>query len=449
MDNILDTKELVNSLLKETDLNKIRKLVEDIHPVDFLEILEDFEDEFYAIIEKLPDDYLVEIINEAEIKDKLEILNKIPEEKKDIIIPDISSDELVDMLEEADEEQKQDIFEHLDEEDKSDIKELLEYASDTAGGIMATEFLAINEEMTMDETIAYLRKQAPDYETPYYLYVVDDGNILKGVVQLRQIITCDSNVKIKDEMITQVISVDVHTDQEQVAILFEKYGFAAIPVVEKETNEILGIITFDDIMGVISEEHTEDMYRMAGLDEEEEIDSGIMSSVKSRSMWLAINLFTAMLASSVVGLFENTISQVVALATFMPIVSGMGGNAAPQTLTIMIRGIATGELRTENEKQVLRKELIVSLFDGIFMGILILAITYFFVKNITFSIIIGTALLLNIIISAIGGFFVPLILKKMNIDPAIASSVFVTTMTDMAGFGIFLGLATIFMAYLK
>ena len=258
MDNILDTKELVNSLLKETDLNKIRKLVEDIHPVDFLEILEDFEDEFYAIIEKLPDDYLVEIINEAEIKDKLEILNKIPEEKKDIIIPDISSDELVDMLEEADEEQKQDIFEHLDEEDKSDIKELLEYASDTAGGIMATEFLAINEEMTMDETIAYLRKQAPDYETPYYLYVVDDGNILKGVVQLRQIITCDSNVKIKDEMITQVISVDVHTDQEQVAILFEKYGFAAIPVIEKETNEILGIITFDDIMGVISEEHTED-----------------------------------------------------------------------------------------------------------------------------------------------------------------------------------------------
>ena len=182
MDNILDTKELVNSLLKETDLNKIRKLVEDIHPVDFLEILEDFEDEFYAIIEKLPDDYLVEIINEAEIKDKLEILNKIPEEKKDIIIPDISSDELVDMLEEADEEQKQDIFEHLDEEDKSDIKELLEYASDTAGGIMATEFLAINEEMTMDETIAYLRKQAPDYETPYYLYVVDDGNILKGTV---------------------------------------------------------------------------------------------------------------------------------------------------------------------------------------------------------------------------------------------------------------------------
>ena len=133
----------------------------------------------------------------------------------------------------------------------------------------------------------------------------------------------------------------------------------------------------------------------------------------------------------------------------MPIVSGMGGNAATQTLTIMIRGIATGELRTENEKQVLRKELIVSLFDGIFMGILILVITYFFVKNITFSIIIGTALLLNIIISAIGGFFVPLILKKMNIDPAIASSVFVTTMTDMAGFGIFLGLATIFMAYLK
>ena len=314
---------------------------------------------------------------------------------------------------------------------------------------MATEFLAVDEDMTMDETISFLRKSAPDYETPYYLYVVGKGNILKGVVQLRQIITCDSNVKIKDEMITQVISVDVHTDQEEVANLFEKYGFAAIPVTKKDTNEILGIITFDDIMGIISEEHTEDMYRMAGLDEEEEIDGGIISSVKSRSMWLSINLLTAFLASSVVGLFEGTISEVVALATFMPIVSGMGGNAATQTLTIMIRGIATGELRDENQKKVLKKELTVALIDGILIGILISSITFFRVKNLTFGLIAGVALLLNILISAIGGFFVPIILKKLKIDPAIASSVFVTTMTDMAGFGIFLGLATIFMEHIK
>ena len=447
--NSVNVEELIKKLLNENDSEKIKDIVEDIHPVDFLEILEKFEDEFYEIIDKLPNDYLVELINEAEIEDKLEIVNKISEDRKDIVIPDISSDELVDMLEEADEVQKKDIFEHLDEDDKDDIKELLEYPSDTAGGIMATEFLAIDEDMTMDETIAFLRKSAPDYETPYYLYVVGKGNILKGVVQLRQIITCDSNVKIKDEMITQVISVDAYTDQEEVANLFEKYGFVAIPVTNKETNEILGIITFDDIMAIISEEHTEDMYRMAGLDEEEEIDRGIISSVKSRSMWLSINLLTAFLASSVVGIFEGTISQVVALATFMPIVSGMGGNAATQTLTIMIRGIATGELRYENRKKVLKKELTVAIIDGILIGILIITITYIIVRNITFALIAGVALLLNILISAIGGFFVPLILKKLKIDPAIASSVFVTTMTGMAGFGIFLGLATIFMVHIK
>ena len=447
--NSVNVEELIKKLLNENDSEKIKEIVEDIHPVDFLEILEKFEDEFYEIIDKLPNDYLVELINEAEIEDKLEIVNKISEDRKDIVIPDISSDELVDMLEEADEVQKKDIFEHLDEDDKDDIKELWEYPSDTAGGIMATEFLAIDEDMTMDETIAFLRKSAPDYETPYYLYVVGKGNILKGVVQLRQIITCDSNVKIKDEMITQVISVDAYTDQEEVANLFEKYGFVAIPVTNKETNEILGIITFDDIMAIISEEHTEDMYRMAGLDEEEEIDRGIISSVKSRSMWLSINLLTAFLASSVVGIFEGTISQVVALATFMPIVSGMGGNAATQTLTIMIRGIATGELRYENRRKVLKKELTVAIIDGILIGILIITITYIIVRNITFALIAGVALLLNILISAIGGFFVPLILKKLKIDPAIASSVFVTTMTDMAGFGIFLGLATIFMVHIK
>ena len=440
--------EIIFSLLKETDKEKIREIVEEIHPVDFLEFLENYEEEFYNIIEKLPDDYIVELINEAEIEDKLDIINKISEDRKNNVIPDISSDELVDMLEEADEEQKQDIFEYLDEEDKDEIKELLEYPSDTAGGIMATEFLTVKEDMTMDETIAYLRKMAPDYQTPYYVYVVDDDNILKGVVQLRQILTCNSDTKIKDEMITSVISVNVNTDQEEVAVLFEKYGFASMPVVDEKNNEILGIITFDDIMNVITEEHTEDMYHMAGLDTEEELTGDILTSVKSRSMWLTINLFTAMLASSVVGFFEGTISQIVALATFMPIVAGMGGNAATQTLTIMIRGIAMGELNYENEKDVLKKELCVAIMDGLIIGVLIGVITYIRVRNIAFGVIISCALLFNILVSAIGGFFVPITLKKFNIDPAVASSVFVTTMTDMAGFGCFLGLATIFMKYL-
>lgn len=221
-----------------------------------------------------------------------------------------------------------------------------------------------------------------------------------------------------------------------------------MPVVD-EKEKLLGIVTADDIMEVIKDESTEDIHRLGGIDEEEKVDGTLRESIKSRLPWLMVNLLTALLASAVVGIFEGTISQVVTLATFMPIVTGMGGNAGTQTLTIIVRGIALGELTGENAKRILKKEILVGFTTGIAIGAAIAVIGYLWERNFMFGIVIGTAMILNMVVATIAGFIVPVILKKVNVDPALASAVFVTTVTDVLGFFFFLGLATIFISYLN
>ena len=236
-------------------------------------------------------------------------------------------------------------------------------------------------------------------------------------------------------------------DQEEVAQEFKKYGFLTIPVVD-EKNKILGIVTVDDIVDVMEEETTEDIHRLGGVDEEERVDGTLKESIKSRLPWLIVNLVTAILAASVVGIFEGTISKVVTLATFMPIVAGMGGNAGTQSLTIVVRGIALGELTGENAKRVFLKELLVGLTTGIAIGFIIAVLGFIWEGNVIFGIVIGVAMILNMMVATMAGYIVPVILKKLKIDPALASAVFVTTVTDVLGFFFFLGLATAFINYL-
>ena len=335
----------------------------------------------------------------------------------------------------------------MDKEDRDDVNKLLSYKPDTAGGIMATEFVSIRENKTIEKTLKYLQKEGPEAETAYYLYVVDNDDILKGVVSLRDIVCNDFNTKISDITNTNVISVPYYMDQEEVAQEFKKYGFLTIPVVD-EKNKILGIVTVDDIVDVMEEETTEDIHRLGGVDEEERVDGTLKESIKSRLPWLIVNLVTAILAASVVGIFEGTISKVVTLATFMPIVAGMGGNAGTQSLTIVVRGIALGELTGENAKRVFLKELLVGLTTGIAIGFIIAVLGFIWEGNVIFGIVIGVAMILNMMVATMAGYIVPVILKKLKIDPALASAVFVTTVTDVLGFFFFLGLATAFINYL-
>ena len=442
----LNEKDLLEKLLNYTQ-EELEEKIEDIHPADVLDLLHDNEDDFFKILKRLPDWFIAAILEEEDDEEKYEILKKFSENKQKKILGEMSSDELTDLVGVLDEEEIKDVLKKINEEDRKDVYKLLSYEPDTAGGIMATEFVSIRENKTIEKTLKYLQKEAPDAESAYYLYVINKENVLKGVVSLRDIVCNDFDTKISEITNTNVISVPYYMDQEEVASKFEKYGFMTMPVVD-ENNKILGIVTVDDIVEVMQEETTEDIHRLGGVDEEEKVDGSLRDSVKSRLPWLIVNLITAILAASVVGAFEGTISQVVTLATFMPIVAGMGGNAGTQSLIIVVRGIALGELDKDNGMRIFIKELLVGLVTGIVIGAIIAVLGFIWERNFVFGIVIGVAMILNMMVATMSGFIVPVILKKLKVDPALASAVFVTTVTDVLGFFFFLGLATMFISYL-
>lgn len=443
----MEDKNQILEFILESPFETILEQIDEIHPVDFLEALGEFDDDPLIILEKLPDEYVALLLDYAEDDEKFNLLSLFSKNRQAQIISEMSSDELVDLLGTLDEDEQNEIITNMNTEEVEEVKTLLSYDPESAGGIMATEFISIKETDTVNETINYLRTMAPDSETPYYIYVVDDLNVLKGVVPLRQIIVSTPDTLIKDIMIENIISAPVDMDQEEVSHIFEKYGFMAIPVVD-HNGEILGIITVDDVMEIMKEEYTEDMFRLAGLDEEEKVAGTVIGAIKSRLPWLLVNLVTATLAAKTVSLFENTIAQIVALATFMPMVAGMGGNAGSQTLTLIIRGIAIGEISYENQADILKKEIAIGIINGLCLGLVVGVLGYFWVGSLAFGFVIGTAMLLNLIVATISGYLVPVLLKKVGIDPALASAVFVTTVTDVLGFFFFLGLATIMLQYL-
>ena len=385
---------------------------------------------------------LMEILLKGSDEELKKLANEVHAVNKKMVL-----DELTDMVGTLDESRSKEILNKINKEDRKELEKLLDYKLDSAGGIMATEFVSIIENKSVGETLKYIHENSINAESIYYLYVVDKKNVLKGVISLRDIVCTDFDTKISEITNVNVISVKYYEDQEEVANVFKKYGFLSMPVVDEE-DKLLGIITADDIMEIMKEESTEDIHRLGGVDKEEKVDGTLLEAIKSRLPWLFVNLVTAILAASVVGAFEGTISKVVTLATFNPIVAGMGGNAGTQSLTIIVRGIALGELTGKNAFKVFMKEFFVGLTTGIAIGAVAGVLGYLWEGNIVFGIIIGGAMILNMIVATVFGFIVPVILKKLKVDPALASAVFVTTATDVLGFFFFLGLATLFLQYL-
>lgn len=446
MSHGLNGKELIDFLLYE-NIDEINKLIQFIHPADILVAIREYDGDIINLFHNLSPNVIADIIDDADDEEKYNLLSIHSDIMQKKIIHEMSSDELVDLLESVSEDETKNIMIKMDKEDVDGVIELLTYPAESAGGIMATEFISVKENMTIGDTLGYLQKEAPEAETSYYIYVVDENDLLKGVISLRDIVVSSFDVKIEDIMNSNAMSIPVDMDQEEVGHIFEKYGFLIMPVVNEEM-KILGIVTADDIMEILSDEHTEDLYRLAGLQEDEKVTGSLKASVSSRLPWLFVNLVTAILAAATVSLFEGTIQKVVALATFMPIVAGMGGNAGTQTLTIIIRSIALGEIDSKNSRKILLKEFGVGLCTGISVGIAVALLGYFWEKNVIFGVVIGTSMLLNMMAATISGFAVPVILKKLDIDPALASAVFVTTVTDVLGFFFFLGLATLFLPFL-
>ena len=323
-----------------------------------------------------------------------------------------------------------------------EITPLLIHEDESAGGIMTRGYVALHRDMTVSEALAYLRATQPVAEEVYYLYVLDARNRLQGIVNLRQLVISGPEDRIEDVMATEVLSVAPGTDQEEAANLLQRYRLRTLPVVG-EDGVLEGIITSDDIIDVIQEEATEDMYRMAGLAGEETVFSPIQMSARRRIPWLIVNLATLFLAGAIIAAFEGTIERAAALAIFMPIVAGVGGNAGIQTITIVVRGMTLGEVEPRDARRILSKELALGLVRGVLFGVLIGGIAYAWQGAWAWGVVVGGAMMLNMLVAGVLGSIIPLGLKALRQDPASASSVFLTASTDILGFLFLLGLGNI------
>ena len=363
------------------------------------------------------------------------------------LLHDLPSDDAASIIDNLPEALSTAVLELIEKRPGDEVGELLEYDEQTAGRIMNPKVFALSEDMTAGEAITTLQG-ARDVEMVFYLYVVDIRRHLVGVISLRRLLLVPPTTPLKRIMTTDLTSVRTGTDQEEVARLVASYNLLAIPVVDDE-NKLVGVITVDDVIDVIKDEATEDVYRLAGVAGDDRVFSTARESLRKRVPWLEVNLVTAFLAASVVALFEGRIKDLPALAVFMPVVAGMGGNAATQTLTVIVRGIALGELTWANSRKALFKEAAVGLGNGLACGVVGAIVVWIWKGDPFLGAILCAAMIINMFVAATAGTLIPLALRAMKVDPALASSVFITTLTDVFGFASWLGLGSLFVRYLR
>ncbi len=375
-----------------------------------------------------------------------ELFNQMPWETALDLVKKLQPDDTTDLFGKLSSEKVQKFLAHLDPAQKNQISKLLAYEKNTAGGTMNSNVFALSQTETAQQAIEAVRTQT---QVPmiFYLYVVDEQKHLVGIVSLRHLIMAQPSALLKDITNTNVNYVLATQSQTDVAQLITRHNFLAVPVVDEE-KKLLGVITVDDVMGVIQEEATQNMYRMAGVEKDERVFTPVKKSIKTRALWLLINLATCVLAAQVVNIFEGTIQKVVMLATFLPVVASMGGIAGSQTLTIMVRGLALGELTIQDTWKAIVKELQVGISNGVINGFVMAIVAYYWKGIPMLGVVLMFSMIGNLFIAALVGVLVPIGLKAIKIDPAIASAVIVTTFTDCFGFFSFLGLAALFIKYL-
>jgi magnesium transporter len=375
------------------------------------------------------------------------LLSDYPAEQVAVWLQALPPDDAVGLIDHLPVELSTVVLLQMRSQESDEVENLLEYTERTAGRIMNPTVFALSDKLTAGEAIQALQGSRK-VEMVFYLYVVDERRHLVGVVSLRRLLLVAPETPLRRIMTTELISARVDMDQEEVARHVANYNLLAIPVVD-EGNKLAGIITVDDVIDIIKDEATEDIYRLAGVSSDEHVFSTARESLRKRLPWLAVNLCTATLAAFVVRAFQATIDEVVVLAVLMTIVASMGGNAATQTLTIIVRGIALGELTWGNSRKAVFKEALVGLINGVALGMVGAGVAWFLSGNLIIGLILALAMAINLLVAAIAATLIPIGLRALKIDPALASAVFITTLTDVFGFFAFLGLATIFLPYLK
>lgn len=440
--NIIDE---IKNIILERDEVKANELFEKYHPVDISLELEDHEDEEIEIFVKLLNKENLGILLESAEEELARIIMSFFT-NEDLIetFAFIENSIVADLLGFLSTVRRKEILSLIKSDKRNILKMILSFDEESAGSIMTTNFIALKEHLTADQAVKKIISISPKTEIIDKIFVTDDKHRLSGIVTMRDLLVCQADTLLKDLMVDDDFYVYGTDDQEVAANLFSKYELDILPVVNNKM-AVLGVITSDDIIAVIDQEHNEDMLQMHGVNADEEYDSSIFESFKSRTPWLIVNLLTAFLASSVVKVFEGTISQVVVLSAAMSIVTGMGGNAGCQTLSIIITSLARGELSLKEDYKLIFKEIILGIAEGAIIGIITGGVFILWHHNFYLGLILFLAMIFNMIIACSMGFLIPLMLDKIKIDPATASSIFLTTFTDTCGFFIFLGLATVFL----
>lgn len=435
----------VLSLLEKDDKESVQSLIKDLHFADVAELINVFSsDNRKLFIEAIRREFDPEILTELESDIKEEVLEILGTLSGAKAIQELETDDAVEFIEDLNAEEQQEILEAMPKKQRLELEQSLAYPEDSAGRLTDKNIVSVPEFWTVGQTIDFLRSERNMIDEFYQIFILDPKMHPVGGVMPSQILRSHRNTMMKNIMSTDIKILKAATDQEDVALLFRKYALSSAPVVDKE-NRTIGVITIDDIVDVIDEEAEEDILHLGGITTGDDLRSGFSQTMRQRFPWLFVNLMTAILASVVIGFFEGTIEKLAALAVLMPIAASMGGNAGTQTLTIAVRAIATKDLTSTNALRVIGKEIMVGSLNGLVFAIITGVIAYTWYGSLFLSFIFACSMMMTLFIASMAGTLIPIGLVRIGVDPAIASSVVLTTITDIVAFGVFLSLASQFL----
>ncbi|MEB2631735.1 magnesium transporter [Peribacillus frigoritolerans] len=435
-------------VLKEGKKKEFQAILEELQPYDIARIFEGLPEKHHTrFLLLLDSEQIAELIQEVEKVHQLKILSKLGIEKSGHVMDLMDNDDLASLLEDLSPGKIEELLSGMKQEESKIVQNIMNYPTETAGRIMTNRFVWIPQHYSVRESVEKLKIFAEFSETINYLYVIDNDKKLVGVVSYRDLIINYESEKIQDIMYSRVISVSAYEDQEEVARVIERYDFLAIPVVEKN-NELLGIVTVDDIIDVVIKEANEDIEKLSASGKAIDFDTKAHVAAYRRLPWLILLLFIGLVSGTIISGFEETLSKVVALAFFMPMIAGMTGNTGTQSLAVVVRGLITSDTDKGVVTRLIIRELKVGLIIGITCGILISIIAYVWQGNPVLGLVVGSSLVMTLIIGTLAGTIIPLILYKFNIDPAVASGPLITTLNDILSLLIYFGMATMFISKL-
>lgn len=424
------------------DASRLAALLEPLHAADIADLLEQVsEDDRNALLTLYSPEIDGEILSEISDAIREDVIEALPPEVVAEAVRDLDTDDVVDILEDLEAPAQAVILSALESADRMAVERALSYPEYSAGRLMQREVVVAPEHWTVGEMIDHMRSADFLPDQFYHVILVDPRMKPIAYVTLGRLLSSRRDVKLKEIVEDSFRTVEATEPEADVAYLFNQYHLISCPVVD-ENDRLVGVITIDDAMNVLDEEHQEDILRMAGVDDESSLSDTVLEAAKGRALWLFVNLLTAILASGVISVFANTIDQMVALAVLMPIVASMGGNAGTQSMTVAVRAIATRDLTAQNAGRVIRREVAVGALNGLIFGIVMAAVAALWFGVPVLALVIGLAMLLTLMAAALGGIVIPMALERFKIDPALASGPFVTTVTDVVGFFAFLGLAS-------